>query len=193
MISAPLFNQYVHQTGRFFHGPGPLLFKYFSKYHFPGGGYNLKWFKIKIGPVYIPLPNTKDRISAVKIHDIHHIITEYEANLKGEAEFAGWEIASGCGKYYMAWILNFASFFYGVFFFPRALFRAFMRGRNASTNFYQTTPYESLLNKSVGELRQITAIDQKRNNSVLDYMLFAGCCLLVIGIPVFCSIGAIRG
>jgi len=161
---------------------------YFSKYHFANGGYNLKWFKIKIGFIYIPLPNTKDRIAAVKIHDIHHLITEYEANLQGEAEIAGWEIASGCGKYYVAWILNFASFFYGMFFFPMLMFHAFMRGRKCKTNFYHNIVYdEILLNKTVGELKQMAEPNAVEKNSVKDHLLFAGCCLfsLLMGFIFF--------
>lgn len=99
---------------------------YFSKYHFVNGGYDLKWFRIKLGPVFIPLPNTKARVDAVKFHDIHHLLTEYPATLKGEAEIGGWEIASGCGKYYAAWVLNFGSLLYGVFFF-RELFTTHSR------------------------------------------------------------------
>ena len=95
---------------------------YFSEYHFLNGGYDFKWFKIKLGPIFIPLPNIKARADAVKIHDIYHVLTEYKATWKGEAEISGWEIASGCGKYYAAWILNLGSFFYGMIFFPRELF-----------------------------------------------------------------------
>src|SRR5689334_20233021 len=115
---------------------------YFSKYHFENGGYHLKWFTIKVGFLSIPLPNIKARIDAVKIHDIHHLVTEYEASLQGEAEIGGWEIASGCEKYSVAWILNFGSFFYGMFFFPRYLFKAFMRGRRCETNLYFNTVYD---------------------------------------------------
>ncbi len=153
---------------------------YFSKYHFPNGGYDLKWFKIKLGRVYIPLPNTKDRIAAVRFHDIHHLLTEYEANLKGEAEIAGWEIASGCGRYYMAWILNFGSFFYGMFFFTRPLYRAFMRGRKARTNFYYNTAYDDLLlNKTIGEVRRLTLNDQDKNH-LTDHLLFIVYCLFLL-------------
>src|SRR4051812_4043456 len=83
---------------------------YFSNYHFENGGYDLKWFKIKIGPLYIPFPNTAGRVAAVKIHDLNHILTGYTALPKGEAEIGAWEIASGCGKYPIAWALNSATF-----------------------------------------------------------------------------------
>ena len=85
---------------------------YFDRYHFKNGGYDLKWFTIKMGPVYLPLPNFKSRVDAVKIHDIHHLVTGYEANMKGEVEIGAWEIASGCERYTAAWLLNFGSFFY---------------------------------------------------------------------------------
>ncbi len=165
---------------------------YFSKYHFENGGYDLKWFKIKLGPVYIPLPNTKARVDAVKIHDIHHLITEYEANLKGEAEISGWELASGCGKYYAAWILNSVSFLYGMFFFPRALFKAFMRGRKAKTNFYHNTMYNSdLLNRPLGDMRKITEPNREQAESnISDYLCFFFWCLSVLSIP-FLFIGVL--
>jgi len=130
------------------------LQSYFSKYHFVNGGYDLKWFKIKFGPVFIPLPNTKGRIDAVKIHDIHHLLTEYPATLKGEAQIGAWEIASGCGKYYAAWILNFGSLLYGIFFFPSAVYEAFIRGKRCRANLYTKISYdEKLLNQTVGALR----------------------------------------
>jgi hypothetical protein len=162
---------------------------YFSKYHFTNGGYNDKWFKIKIGFLYIPLPNTSGRIAAVKIHDIHHIITEYTADIKGEAEIAGWEIASGCGRYYIAWILNAGSFFYGLFIFPRALFRAFINGRKAKTNFYKATVYnEQLLNQTVGSVRkECLESVQKANNfsDVIFFILFSIVVLLPSIIVLF--------
>ena len=156
---------------------------YFSKYHFENGGYELKWFRIKVGRIYIPLPNTKDRVKAVKIHDIHHLITEYEANLRGEAQIGAWELASGCGSYYVAWILNAGSFFYGMFALPRPLFEAFLRGRRARTNFYYNTVYdEALLNKTVGTLRRIAESDSPIRNRGWDYIIFGLWCAGILGI-----------
>ena len=133
---------------------------YFSKYHFVNGGYDLKWFKIKVGPIYIPFPNTKARVDAVKIHDIHHLLTEYPATLKGEAQIGAWEIASGCDKYYAAWILNFGSLLYGIFFFPKAVFNAFTSGRKCKTNLYHNVIYdEHLLNQTIGTLRDYVGIN----------------------------------
>ena len=158
---------------------------YFLRYHFPNGGYHLKWFKIKIGPIYIPLPNTEARIEAVKIHDIHHLLTGYEAILEGEAEIGAWELASGCGRYYMAWILNAGSFFYGMFFFPRALFTAFLKGRSIRSNLYYDTIYnDELLNKTVGELKEKAGMLTPAKNNAIDYLLFLICSIVILSMAV---------
>jgi hypothetical protein len=152
---------------------------YFSQYHFKDGGYNEKWFKIKLGRIFIPLPNIKARVDAVKLHDIHHLITEYNANYKGEAQIGGWEIASGCGRFWVAWILNMGSFVIGILFFQRSLLKAFLDGRLVKTNLYAKGIYnEILLNKTVGDLRKEVAVNSENKNSIADYFLFILWCLL---------------
>ncbi|HMG14960.1 MAG TPA: hypothetical protein VK590_05915 [Saprospiraceae bacterium] len=156
---------------------------YFSRYHFPNGGYDLKWFKIKIGPVYLSFPNTKDRIAAVKLHDIHHVITGYEANIKGEAEIGAWEIGSGCGKYYVAWILNGMSFLYGIFIYPKAIYKSFLRARLVHTNLYHNTIYsDELLNKTVGELKYKIGSENYIHNKLIDYFIFIIYCLIILSL-----------
>jgi hypothetical protein len=158
---------------------------YFSKYHFADGGYNLKWFKIKLGPFYFPFPNTTSRIAAVKLHDIHHLLTGYTALLKGETEIGAWEIASGCGPYKIAWLLNFGSFFYGIFLYPKSLYHAFMRGRRATTNLYYSSLYnDALLSTTVFELKQQLGIDSKTTNTFSDQLLFSLYVTVVTGIPI---------
>ena len=149
------------------------LQSYFARYHFANGGYTEKYFKIKIGPILLPLPNSESRIKAVKFHDIHHILTEYTAFWKGEIEIGAWEIASGCGKHHIAWLLNFGSFSIGLFLYPKALFNAFMMGRSVKTNLYYDYVYDkSLLGKTVGDLRRELKIDHIKRNSTFDYAYF---------------------
>src|SRR5438105_3758844 len=114
---------------------------YFSQYHFKDGGYRDKYFKIKLGNFFIPVPNIKARLNAVKIHDIHHLVTGYTALYKGEAEIGAWEIASGCGRYWVAWMLNLGSVLIGMLFYQRALLQAFLDGRLAKTNLYRHVNY----------------------------------------------------
>ena len=161
------------------------LQSYFAKYHFADGGYKDSHFRIKIGPLFIPIPNTEARIRAVKIHDIHHILTEYTAFWKGEIEIGAWEIASGCGKHYVAWILNFGSFTVGLFLYPRALFKAFMKGKTATTNLYHGYEYDTkLLQKSVGELRKEIGMDQIIKNKTRDYFHFLGWAFIAMLLPL---------
>lgn len=156
---------------------------YFKKYHFANGGYEDKFFRIKIGPLFIPVPNTKARIKAVKIHDIHHLLTEYSALWKGEIEIGAWEIASGCGTHLVAWLLNFGSFSLGIFMYPKALFTAFIKGRSVKANLYGNTVYDdTLLNTSVGDLRKKLAIDNAPNYSIANLLHFLGWLILSLSV-----------
>jgi hypothetical protein len=165
---------------------------FFDKYHFADGGYHLKWFHIKAGIINIPLPNIKARVEVAKIHDIHHVLTGYEATLCGEAEIAGWEIASGCDKFIVAWFFNMGSFFYGMLFFPVPLFKAFVRGSKVKTNYYHSdNSYEALLKKTVGEMRlEVDPVSASVNPSptVRDYFNFAfyGIFITLLVIAIIC-------
>jgi hypothetical protein len=103
-------------------------------------------------PVYFP--NTKARVAAARLHDLHHIAAEYETDWPGEIEISGWEIGSGCGRYYAAWILDLGGWAVGLLLAPLRLFRAFVRGRRATTNLYHTGfPDAHLEQTTVGTLR----------------------------------------
>lgn len=134
---------------------------YFDAYHFKDGGYTDRYFRIQVGRWYVPVPNIPARVRAVKLHDIHHVITGYRADWKGEVEIAGWELAGGCGRYWVAWLLDLGSCVVGLFLYPRALFRAMARGRRMNGNFYRTggPPYEHLVSTTVGELRRRLGAD----------------------------------
>jgi hypothetical protein len=164
---------------------------YFNRYHFADGGYNDPYFKIKLGPLFIPVPNTASRIKAVKLHDIHHLLTGYTAFWEGEVEIGAWEIASGCQRFFVAWLLNFGSFAVGLLLYPKKLFRAFMLGRQSSSNLYYGTVYnETLLESTLGELRKKFGMDRKKQNEPLDYFYFSASVLLVIT-PVLLLTGLI--
>src|SRR2546425_10008425 len=64
------------------------------------------WVRLKLGPVLLWFPNTRGRVRAVRLHDLHHIATGYTTTPVGEAEIGAWELASGCGDYLAAWVLN---------------------------------------------------------------------------------------
>src|SRR5262249_30222948 len=96
------------------------------------------------------------------LHDLHHVLTEYDTTWTGEAEIGAWEIASGCGAYYAAWILNMGAFAIGLMIAPRLVYRAFIRGRK-SRNLYKGTFNEELLSRYVGTVRQELNLDNRQS------------------------------
>jgi hypothetical protein len=89
-----------------------------------------------------------------RLHDLHHIATEYPTTWKGEAEIGAWELASGCAYYFWAWVLNGAAALVGLLLWPRATVLAFRRGRRC-TNLYHIEPgfSDRLLLETVRSLR----------------------------------------
>ena len=116
------------------------------------GGYGAKWVKIALGPVPAFVPNSAARVRAVRLHDLHHVATDYDTDLAGEAEIAAWEIASGCAGYAAAWILNLYALAIGLVVAPGRTWRAFVRGRR-SGNLYRLGWRDEVLDDRVGALR----------------------------------------
>ncbi|MEA2325787.1 MAG: hypothetical protein QOE68_746 [Thermoanaerobaculia bacterium] len=146
--------------------------RYFAVAGFDNGGYTDKWVRLKAGPLTVKFPNTAARVRSVKLHDIHHILTEYDTSWTGEAEIGAWEIASGCGGHSVAWTLNLGAFGIGLVIAPRRTYRAFIRGRH-SRNLYPTVFREELLEECVGSLRDELSIGSETPRaSVAHRMMF---------------------
>jgi hypothetical protein len=123
------------------------------------GGYSRRWVRVESKPIAFYFPNSRSRVAAARLHDLHHIVAEYDTDWPGEAEIAAWEIASGCTHYYAAWILNLGAFAVGLIVAPKSLFRAFVRGRRARTNLYHIGFSELQLDEvTVGMLRARLAV-----------------------------------
>lgn len=122
--------------------------------------YEERWVKLKAGPIPIWFPNAPGRVRAVKLHDLHHLVTGYATDWTGETEIAAWEIASGCGSFGWAWALNMSGIPIGLVVAPRRLFRAWTRGRR-SRNFYhgRTEIDEALLARPVRAVRHELGLD----------------------------------
>lgn len=140
------------------------------------GGYSARWVRIESKPVPLFFPNSDCRVAAAKLHDLHHVATEYDVDWTGEAEIAGWEIASGCGRYGWAWIFNLGAFTIGLFRSPRRLFQAFVRGRQTTANLYHDgMPDEALPRVDVGTLRRRLGLTEAepRTAELSDFAFFA--------------------
>jgi hypothetical protein len=127
--------------------------RYFESNGFGDGGYDAKWVKLALGPVPFAIPNSAARVRAVRLHDLHHVATEYDTSVLGEAEIGAWEIGGSCHGFVAAWILNLYAMVLGFWIDPGAVYRAFVRGRH-TRNLYAGVWDEALLDQRVGELRE---------------------------------------
>jgi hypothetical protein len=114
--------------------------------------------KLQAGPIPLWFPNTAARVAAVRLHDIHHVVTGYDTTWTGEAEIAAWEIASGCARHWAAWVLNLQALAIGLFIAAEAVFQAYVRGRRTK-NLYDGAFHDALLTPTVGELRRVLRLD----------------------------------
>ncbi len=123
------------------------------------GGDSLEWVPLKLWKLTVKIPNTDGRRKAVRIHDLHHVLTGYPTNLAGESEIAAWELASGCWQSLAATVLNTAGLGIGLLLAPRRVARAWARGRK-TRNLYDEPGVEHLLPRSVEEMRTALALDR---------------------------------
>ena len=147
----------------------------------PDGGYQDAWVKLKLWRIPLAFPNTEGRRRAVRFHDLHHVLTEYPTTWRGEFEIAAWEVAGGVNRYWEGWLLDLLGFAAGLFVCPRALYRAFVRGRR-SRNLYFDTWDEAILARRVGDVRRRLGLDERDARPTADdnkaFALWAGASLL---------------
>ena len=105
----------------------------------------------------IRLPNPKSRRVMVPLHDLHHIATGYDTDLRSEAEIGAWELGAGCTTA-MLWTINLIAAIIGIFTVPARTIRAFRAGRRRTTLYRLGRRHEELLGLSVGELRRMLGV-----------------------------------
>lgn len=149
--------------------------EYFRRSGFPGdGGYSETWIKVKVWRVPIWLPNTAGRVEAVRLHDLHHVLTEYPTTWRGEAEISAWEVGSGgLKRFWAGWWLDLMNVAQGLVINPRGVYRGFMRGRKTS-NLFATDFNDELLESLVGEYRHRLRLEKAvPSPRVSDKLAFA--------------------
>lgn len=124
------------------------------------GGDSEDWVPIKLWKLTVNIPNGKARKAAVKIHDLHHVLTGYQTDLAGEGEIGAWEIGSGCASVPIAFVLNCFAITVGMIIAPRRMVRAFARGR-ASQNLYGR-PIDDLLDLDVARTRTSLVVEHAK-------------------------------
>jgi len=140
------------------------------------GGYNKKWEVLKLGPIPFPVRNVEARKDAIRYHDLNHLVTGYDTDLTGETEIAAWELASGCGSKWVAWVLNLQALLLSPL-WPRRALKAWARGRR-SKSIYSSNFNEATLDRTVGELRQTLELapvqDQPSTGDLITFLLCFG-------------------
>jgi hypothetical protein len=151
----------------------------------PDGGYRARWVRFRLGPLIVPVPNTRARRLALPLHDLHHLATAYDTSWTGESEIAAWELASGCAGYAAAWVLNLIAFQIGLVIAPARVWQAFRHGRQ-SRNLYREPWNEAWLDSTVGALRKrLGVLRTLRPATPVDTLWFLVCGLPTVAGVVF--------
>ena len=122
------------------------------------GGYSERWVKLKLGPLPFAIPNTASRKQAVPLHDLHHILTGYGTDWRGEFEISAWELGAGCGRFSFAWQINLQGALAGLLVSPLRTMRAFRRGLRCRS-LYTYEERERLFASTIADARRTLAID----------------------------------
>jgi hypothetical protein len=158
--------------------------RYFEENGFGAdGGYAASFVDLKLGPLVVHLPNTEGRKRAVRIHDLHHVVTGYRTDLAGEFEISGWELGGNCRGFAAAWVLNLLGLLGGMFVCPGRTLRAFVRGLRSSTLYH--LEYEPLLDREVDDVRAETGLASQSGAARLGEALkFGGMLVLAVALAL---------
>jgi hypothetical protein len=150
------------------------------------GGDSLDWVPLKLWKLTLKIPNTEGRKKAVRIHDLHHVLTGYQTTWAGESEIAAWELASGCFQSPAATVLNAGALAVGLLVAPIKVARAWARGRK-TTNLYDETGVDHLLPKTVEDMRAELGLDQPAPTTRVRDVLG----MLAVGVPALAVMTAV--
>ena len=98
--------------------------------------YRGNWIKVHLWGHLVPVLPIYGFKKSLMLHDIHHVLSGYETDWRGELEIAAWELSSGgCGWYVLYWIDRIIFMSLGLIFCPVRTVRAFRRGRGHRNTF----------------------------------------------------------
>lgn len=144
------------------------------------GGINEKWAWLDFGLIKIPFPNFTSRSEIIYLHDLNHVINNYDTSWKGEVSVSAWEVSTGLGRFLTGWLFASFAFGFGVLTYPRATYKAFMRGRVTKSLFQMDLPKEQLLQMPLVELKRLTRHEELNEEfrpglvDNLKYLMSAG-------------------
>lgn len=121
--------------------------------------YDRPWVEVTFWSFTFPFPNPPSRRQAIRMHDLHHVVTGYGTSPTGEAEISAWELRRGVGVFslFVQGIIL-GGVLLGLLHAPSRTLAAWRAGRSPSgAGLHPCDPelYASLLGRSVGELRAL--------------------------------------
>jgi len=117
--------------------------------------YDDDWVDVKLGPVPLRLPNTAARKRVLPLHDLHHALTGYRADILGEAEIGAWELGSGLGRHAIGYALDLMNLAWSLWVAPRRVWQGFVRGRRSGNFYRETLPLDpAVLDHDVDAVRE---------------------------------------
>ena len=107
----------------------------------------------------IVVPNPPKHRRAIMLHDLHHVATGFGTDHVGEAEVSVWQARRGLlstGMYVTAIVAS--NVLLGLVFASRRTLHALRVSSAGSSLFSMVVDYETLLGRTVGELRALLGI-----------------------------------
>ncbi|MEO5905431.1 MAG: hypothetical protein ABIQ11_01805 [Saprospiraceae bacterium] len=148
--------------------PSELLPLFYQKHNLGmDGGQSSSTVKMDITKgIHFYIPNFNARRNAVLRHDIHHLVTGYSAAyFLGECEISAWEIASGCRKYWAAFLINTSGVLLGCLINPKKICQAYARGSRTKNLYHDEFTEEELMHLPVDKIKSFLMLDQYPKNS----------------------------
>ena len=163
----------------------------------PDGGYDVSWATETFAGLPYSVPNTRARARALRVHDLHHVLTGYGADWRGEAEISAWELGSGgAGGYAYAWFIALFGLATGLLTMPTRIWAAFVRGRRWRNLYRDRLPSRHLDQPVLAVRRELAT--SRRGSGVGAFAAYAVAALTLgtLGLllsPLLVLIAGLRG
>lgn len=156
----------------------------------PDGGYDDPWAHAEFGPLPYTVPNLRMRAEALRVHDLHHPLTGYPADWRGEAQISAWELGSGgASGYPYAWFIALFGLLTGLLAAPQATWRAFLSGRSTRNLYGERDPMRWLAHP-VDEVRRELRLVENRPPRRHDAIVFLGWSVLATALGMIFALGS---
>jgi hypothetical protein len=170
---------------------GTLLPLFYQQYNLEAdGGYDADHVTMKVARNYaFYIPNWNARRKALLKHDIHHMVTGYKSDFKGELEIASWEVGSGCWPYWAALALDLHGPAFGFWINLPRVFKAFVLGLRTRNLYSDIVSDKDVVNMTLQEVRDVLGLTNSDSGHITLRELLLFCFwLMVSAIYSVCSI-----